>query len=190
MSRPHADRAGFSMIEMILVVVLVSIMTSIIAPMWRVSPARRVENMAHLMATQLELARNEALSERHVIRVDFDVAGNSYVAYADHDGDDTIGGVADEVAAFPAFGTRTLDRTVIFGRGAASAIPGDGGPGAVTLAGNQLLISDQGVPEPWGTMGTIYLTHQDDNTAVAAISVASSGSFKAWKWDEGASTWR
>lgn len=186
----HQARAGFSMIEMILVVVLVSLMTSIIAPLWRVSPDRRVESMAHLLATQLELARNEALAERHIVRVDFDVAGNSYVAYADHDGDGSIGAVAAEVAAFPGFGTRTLDRTVIFGRGGASAVPGDPGVGAVTLASNQLLLSDQGIPEPWGTMGTIYLTHQDDNTAVAAISVASSGSFKAWKWDEGASAWR
>ena len=88
------------------------------------------------------------------------------------------------------FGSRSLDQFVIFGRGGASAVPGDPTAGAVTLPSNQLLLSDQGVPDPWGTMGTIYLTHSDDNTAVAAISVASSGSFKAWKWDDGASTWR
>lgn len=186
----RVERDGFTLIELILVVVLISIMTSIVAPMWRVSPARRVENMAHLLATEMELARNQALSERRIVRIDFDVAGGSYVAYADHDGDDSIGAVAAEIAAFPAFGSKTLDQFVIFGRGGASAVPGDAGLGAVTLASNQLLLSDQGVPDPWGTMGTIYLTHSDDNSAVAAISVASSGSFKAWKWDAGASTWR
>ncbi|MEM7417449.1 MAG: GspH/FimT family pseudopilin [Gemmatimonadota bacterium] len=184
------ERGGFTLIELILVVVLISIMTSIVAPMWRVSPARRVENMAHLLATQLELARNEALSERAMIRVDFDVTGDAYVAYVDHDGNDSIAASAPEIAAFPAFGSRTLERFVEFGRGSASAVPGDATAGAVTLPSNQLLLSDQGVPEPWGTMGTIYLTHSEDNSAVAAISVASSGSFKAWKWDAGSSTWR
>lgn len=184
------QEGGFSLIELILVVVLISVMASIVTPLWRVSPARRVENMAHLLATQLELARNEALSEREMIRVDFDVAGGTYVAYVDHDGNGAIAASAAEIAAFPAFGSRELDRFVVFGRGSASAVPGDATSGAVTLPSNQLVLSDQGVPEPWGTMGTIYLTHSEDSRAVAAISVASSGSFKAWKWDAGASEWR
>lgn len=184
------NQRGFTLIEIILVVALISIMTSIIAPMWRLSPAQRVENVAYALASELELARSEALADRRLIRIVFDVGADTYVAFEDHDEDGTIGGTADEVAAFPAFGRRTLDGQVTFGRGSASAVPGDGTSGAVTLPSNQLDLSDQGVPTPWGTMGTIYLTHATDNSAVAAISVASSGSFKAWRWYPGDGEWR
>jgi type II secretion system protein H len=184
------DKGGFTLIEMILVVVLVSIMTSIIAPMWRLSPAQRVENAAYTIATELELARSEALSARRLVRVVFDVGAGTYAAFEDHDEDGTIGGTADELAAFPAFGLRTLHSQVTFGRGSASAVPGDAGVGAVTLASNQLDLSVQGVPTPWGTMGTIYLVSSLDSDAVSAISVASSGSFKAWRWYPDEGEWR
>ena len=71
-----------------------------------------------------------------------------------------------------------------------AAVPGDAGVGAVTLPSNQLELSVQGVPTPWGTMGTIYLVSPRDNDAVSAISVASSGSFKAWRWYPDDSEWR
>lgn len=187
---PCSERGGFTLIEMILVVTLVSIMTSIIAPMWRMSPAQRVENAAYAMATELELARSEALSERRLIRIVFDVSGGTYAAYEDHDENGTIAASAAELAAFPAFGTRTLPDRVSFGRGSAGAVPGDPGLGAVTLASNQLDLNVQGVPTPWGTMGTIYLVSPADNDAVSAISVASSGSFKAWRWYPDDSEWR
>lgn len=189
-ARLPAGRCGFTLIEIILVVALISIMTSIIAPMWRLSPAQRVENVAYSLASELELARSQALGDRRLVRIVFNVGTGTYAAFEDHDGDGAIGGTADEVAAFPAFGRRTLDSQVTFGRGSAGAVPGDPGTGAVTLASNQLDLSDQGVPTPWGTMGTIYLVHATDNSAVAAISVASSGSFKAWRWYPDDGEWR
>ena len=184
-----AHSAGFTLIELILVLTLVSVMASIIAPVLRITPAREVQNAAALLATQLELARTEALAERRMVRVDFNVGGGTFVAYADHDGNDSISAVAAETAAFPAFGTRTLPDLLAFGRGSASALPGDPGVGAVTLPSNQLLLSDQGLPEPWGTMGTIYITHSRESSAVAAVFVSSAGSFKAWRWDSDAGAW-
>ena len=60
----------------------------------------------------------------------------------------------------------------------------------MTLTDNELNLTVQGVPEPWGTMGTVYLVHRDDKDAVAAISIASSGSFKAWRWWPHEVEWR
>lgn len=182
--------AGFSLIELVVVVSIILVLTSIIGPTFRVSPTRRVENMAHLIVAHLELARTRSLGNRQFVRVDFDVSGGSYVAYADHDDDDAITAIAAEIQAFPEFGRRTLDDLVIFGRGSASALPGDSGSGEVTFANDRFLLDNQGIPTPWGTMGTIYLTHSRDNSAVAAIAVASSGSFKAWRWWPGPGEWR
>ncbi len=182
--------AGFTLIEMVVVVTIMLVMTAIIGPTFMMSPTRRVENMAHLIVAHLELARTEALGSRRLVRVDFDVSGGTYTAYADHDDDDAVTAIAAEVLAFQEFGTRTLDDLVIFGRGSASAVPGDSGSGEVTMANDRVSLDNQGVPTPWGTMGTIYLTHSRDNSAVAAISVASSGSFKAWRWWPDDGEWR
>jgi type II secretory pathway pseudopilin PulG len=181
---------GFSLIELVIVVSLVLIVGSMVASTFRISPIRRVENMAHQLAAHLELARTDALNNRHKGRVVFDSTGSSYTAYVDHDDDDSITEVAAEAIAFQAFGTRRLQDLVIFGRGAAAKIPGDAGDGGITLTSDELNLSEQGFPEPWGTMGTIYLVHERDNTAVAAISVASSGSFKAWRWWPDPGEWR
>lgn len=191
MSRLRGEgRAGFTIIELLVVVTLIAAMTSIIAPTFRMSESRQVENMAHLIVAHLELARTEALGNRQLVRVDFDTSAQSYTAYSDHDEDDAIGAVAAERAAFPEFGIRNLEDLVVFGRGSASAVPGDAGTGSITLANNRVLLDAQGLPSPWGTMGTIYLVHSRDNAAVSAISVSSSGAFKAWRWVAGAGEWR
>jgi prepilin-type N-terminal cleavage/methylation domain-containing protein len=182
--------AGFTLIELVLVVTIILVMTSIIGPTFRVTPTRQVENMAQLIVAHLELARTEALGNREMIRVDFDLVARTYTAYADDDGDGAVTGAAAEIAAFPEFGTRTLDDLVTFGRGTSTALPGDTGSGEVTFANDRFTLDNQGIPTPWGTMGTIYLTHARDASAVAAISVASSGSFKAWRWWPDAGEWR
>lgn len=185
-----SPRAGFTIIELVLVVSIILIMTSIIGPTFRITPTREVENTAHLLVSQLEMARTEALGERHVVKVSFDVINRQYTAYADDDGDDVIAGTSGEIQEFAEFGVRTLPDLVAFGRGTASALPGDGGAGEVTLAGEELTLDREGLPTPWGTMGTIYITHSRDADAVAAVAVASSGAFKAWRWFPEAGEWR
>jgi hypothetical protein len=123
-------------------------------------------------------------------KIIFDETEGTYTAYVDHDRDGNITEIWDEVTAFPAFGERDLEMFIEFGQGNASTIPGDPSLDAVTITINTLDLSTQGVPEPWGTMGTVYLVHRDDKDAVAAISIASSGSFKAWRWSPGGSEWR
>lgn len=184
------DRGGFSIIELVMVMTMILVLTSIVAPAFRVSPTRRVQNVAHQMVAHLELARTEALGRRLAIQVQFDTVNAQYKAYIDHDDNDAIAGVAAELTAFPDFGTRDLGDLVVFGRGSATVIPGDAGTDGVTLPGANLDIDTEGIPVPWGTMGTIYLVHARDNTAVSAVSVASSGAFKAWRWMPDAGEWR
>jgi prepilin-type N-terminal cleavage/methylation domain-containing protein len=183
--------AGFTLIEILMVVTILLVLTSIIAPTFRMSESRQVENMAHLVVAHLELARTEALGSRRLVRVDFDVAARTYTAYADHDDDGTIGAVAAEIGAFPDFGTRTLEDLLVFGRGSSTTdAPGAAGSGEVSFASDRFSLDNQGIPTPWGTMGAIYITHQRDANAVAAVTVASSGSFKAWRWWPVPGEWR
>lgn len=188
--RSPPGAGGFTLIELVVAMAVSGILVTIVAPRLRVSPIRRVESMAHQMAAHLETARSNALGKRMMTQVVFDVSGGTYTAYVDHDRDGNISRSSDERLAFQAFGQRDLEMFVVYGRGNASAIPGDPSLEAVTLTGARLDLSVQGVPDPWGTMGTVYLVHEDDPNAVAAISIASSGSFKAWRWWPAEQEWR
>jgi type II secretory pathway pseudopilin PulG len=186
--RSPRGASGFTIIELVIVMSMMIILVGIVAPRMRVSPTRRIQGMAQQMTGHLELARTRALGQRQLIRVVFDETKRTYTAYVDHDRDGDVqanNGSTDEIEAFFEFGERELEMFVDFGRGNASTIPGDDALDAVTLGSNTLDLSTQGVPEPWGTTGTVYLVHQDDPNAVAAISIAASGSFKAWRWFQG-----
>ena len=183
--RSPRGASGFTIVELVIVMSMMIILVGIVAPRMQVSPTRRIQGMAHQLAGHLELARTRALGQRQVTRVVFDETAGTYTAYVDHDRDGNITESDDEVSDFFEFGERELERFVEFGRGTASTIPGDPSLLAVTLTDNSLNLSVQGVPNPWGTMGTVYLVHEDDSDAVAAISIASSGSFKAWRWFQG-----
>ena len=181
---------GFTVVELVIVMAILVIMVGVVAPRLQVSPSRRVEGMAHQMAAHLEMARSNALGKRLMTQIVFDETARTYTAYVDHNRDGNVTQIDAEVSAFPEFGSRELERFVDFGQGNASPVPGDPSLDAVTLTSAQLDLSVQGVPEPWGTMGTVYLVHRDDADAVMAISIASSGSFKAWRWSPGGQEWR
>jgi prepilin-type N-terminal cleavage/methylation domain-containing protein len=181
---------GFTVVELVIVMAVLVIMVGIVAPRLQISASRRVEGMAHQIVAQLEMARSNALGKRLMTEVVFDESDRTYTAYVDYDRDGNIQNNDAEVAAFPEFAERELEMFVNFGRGNASPVPGDVSLDAVTLPDATLYLSVQGVPDPWGTMGTVYLVHRDDPDAVMAISIASSGSFKAWRWSPGGEEWR
>ena len=181
---------GFTVIELVIVMAILVIMVGIVAPKMQVSNLRRVEGMAHQLAAELEMARSNALGKRFMTQIVFDDKDRTYTAYVDDDRDGDIKQQKQEIDAWPEFGERELEMYVNFGQGNASPVPGDPSLDPVTLTDATLSLSVQGVPEPWGTMGTVYLVHRDDPDAVMAISVASSGSFKVWRWSSGGSEWR
>ena len=188
--RPLQGKRGFTIVELVVVLALLFAVAAIMAPSLRVSATRRVEGMADQIVSHLELARSHALGNRQITRVVFDESAETYAAYVDDDRDGSISETAAEALALQGFGVRDIEDFVEFGRGNASSVPGDPSLQPVTLTDNELNLSVQGVPEPWGTMGTVYLVHRDDVNAVAAISIGSSGSFKAWRWWPGEGEWR
>ena len=178
---PDVER-GFTLVELLMVVVIMAAMFAFTAPMLRISPQRRVQSAARQMASDLELTRTRAMATKAVARLAFDQGAGTYIGYLDHDADGTITQIAAETQALGGFGQRALNANVVFGRGNAGAAPGDTMPGAITFPGSRIEFDSRGVTQPFGTRGTIYLTHANDADAVTAVSISGSASFKVWIW--------
>ncbi len=115
----------------------------------------------------------------------FDVSGATYAGYLDDDRDGAFNQSAAETQALNAFGAVTLPPDVKFGRGSVGPVPGDVGSGAVTFTNTQVEFDTRGITQPFGTRGAVYFVHKDDDTAVSAVSVSGSASFKLWVYRGG-----
>lgn len=177
-----ARRHGTSLIEMLVVLVVLGILTSVAAPMMRPSPHGTVEQNARLLAQDLDHARSKAYAARTSVRV---VVGDTlWSTYLDQDRDSVIAEVASELTAFGPMNTRVLEQEVMFGRGAAPRVPADS---VVTwLPGTRRLqFGTRGTTEPFGSSWFLYLTYDSDNTAVSAVEINSAANVRVWRWVEG-----
>ena len=178
-------RKGFTLIEMLIAITLVSVMMAIAIPFMKVSTTRRVRTQASQLSRDLELARTRALSTRSNVRLVFDESGKNYIGYMDDDRDGKILEKPEETLALRGFGRRDLSPDVSYGRGSAGAVPGDTGSGGITFLASEVEFNGRGVTIPFGTRGAVYFTHRDDPEAVAAVTVTGSGTVKLWVYRGG-----
>ena len=115
----------------------------------------------------------------------FDPAAQRYIGYLDHDRDSVIDQTTVESKALQGMGMRDLPRGVRFGVGSGGTVPGELGSPPITFTGNKLEFGPNGITDPFGTRGTLYLVHRDDPSAAAAVTITGSGSFKAWQYRAG-----
>ena len=181
-------RSGFTLIEMVLVMVLVGILTAMVLPRLRPSASQTVHSSATQLAYDLELARTRAISTGHAVRVTFDVPSSAYVGYLDTDGDGVITQTNAERDSLHGSPPRTLVASVGFGHGAAPSLPGDSTGTAITLPSGRLDLDGRGLPTPAGTHGVVYMLSRVDTRAAAAVVVSGAGAFRvrtflngAWK---------
>jgi hypothetical protein len=80
-----------------------------------------------------------------------------------------------------------LPKKVQFGCGSAGS-----GPLSYSCSGDPILITDdkanfdtRGMLMPLGTTGVIYLVHEEDPEAVAAITLSGGGAFRYWRYRDG-----
>ena len=180
------ERSGFSLIEMLVVICVVSICMAIVAPKFRVGTVQRVNLAADQLVNDLEQVRTRAITARGNTRVVITTATNRYTPYLDDNGDGVINQVATETAALRGLQTRILTDNVIFGRGAAPQLAGFPGSGATTFTGNAVDFDTRGVTTPFGARGVIYFTSSLDNNAVAAVTVTPGGGIRRWVYRGGA----
>ncbi|HKS07033.1 MAG TPA: prepilin-type N-terminal cleavage/methylation domain-containing protein [Gemmatimonadaceae bacterium] len=177
-------RSGFTLIELITVMAVMAAMMAIVAPKLRVTAKTKARIAARQLMIDLEQVRNRSLSQKKKVRIAFNTVANSYTAYADHNSDGVITESATERSALNAFGVRTLESGIVFGRGNATAgIPSEAGVGAVTYAGAAADFDTRGIPTPVGTTGTVYVTTTSDPSAVYAVSMTAAGSYRFWSFN-------
>jgi type II secretory pathway pseudopilin PulG len=184
-ARSRSRRAGASLVEMLVVIVLVGICLKIAVPRVRVSQATRVRAVADQLVRDLEVARSRALATRSLTRVAVNTVAGTYVGYLDNDRDGVLAQTAVETAALEAYRSRTIDSDVRFGRGAAPDLPGFAGAGSITLPNSRVDFDSRGLTAPLGTKGVIYLWSATDPSAIAAVSVSGAAAIRTWVYHGG-----
>lgn len=185
-SSSSVARRGFTLIEMLVVVVMIGVMLRIVVPKFRVSTFTKSRQAADQLVRDLETARSRALATRSTVRIAFNVAARSYTGYLDANRDGVLGQTAAETTALSVFRTRTLDTGVKLGRSATPDLPGYGGAGATTLPGTRIDFDSRGLSTPLGTKGVIYIVSTVDTMAVTAVSISGGGNIQAWVFQGGA----
>lgn len=178
----RALRHGFTMIELLMVVMVSGIMMAVVVPRFRISPETEVQLAGMQLAQDIDLARTRALTTRSMVRVSFGPTVRNYTGYLDDDANGTIAGTIGERNALRGFATRTLPTRVNYGRGTASGAPNSFGSGVITFSGNEINFDSRGLATPMGTGGTIYLAHDEVKSAVVAVVVSPAGAVRLWTW--------
>lgn len=169
--------------EMMVVLALVGLMTAMVAPRLRVSSRQRVRAAAYQLQQDLDLVRTRALTTRRATRLVFDVTHGSYDGYLADRGSTTFAQSAAEQDSLAALRHRSLPDGVSFGRSSAPDLPGFAGSGDVTLPDSRADFDSRGMVQPFGTRGVIYLTHDDDPGAVAAVALTPGAAIRVYVYN-------
>ena len=109
------DRGGFSLVELLTVVVIMGMLVSLALPRSSIA-SYQANSGARVVATALSYAQRLAISRQADVRVAFDMPNNRLRLHEDRNNDNTID--ADERVVFT-----NLPDGVTFGRGSATARP-------------------------------------------------------------------
>jgi len=183
-------RKGFTLIEMMVVLVMVAMMLSIVVPIMHSSPSQNVRAAAKQLGRDLEQARTRALASKSSLEIVFNTSGNSYTGYLDTDRNGLFNeNTAEMQAAAGGFPVK-LPGGISFNRGTASRVPGDTtSSSAVSFTNNRLTFATNGITTPFGTAGTIYLASTLNTGIVAAVTVSGAGSLRVWLY-QGGGNWQ
>ena len=111
--RRLSERSGFSMIELLSVIVIIGLLTAIALPRSGLA-SYRANSGAQVVSTALSYAQRQAISRQADTRVGFDVVNNRMRLHEDRNNDNLID--ADERVTFA-----NLPEGLTFGRGTAAA---------------------------------------------------------------------
>lgn len=78
MSKPHAHRAGYTLIEVLIVVAILGIVSAIVVPNMLTAGTLGVQAAARIIVADILFAQNEAIAQQQVRKVVFDPDNDSY----------------------------------------------------------------------------------------------------------------
>jgi prepilin-type N-terminal cleavage/methylation domain-containing protein len=180
----HARR-GFTMVEMVIVIVILGILTAVGVTRLRETPRQAADGAARRVVQDIELARTRAYASRTAVRLVVD--DTSYRFFLDADRDSAFTESAAERDAYGSGAERLLDPRLRFGRGTLPAVPGDT---TTFVPGTPLRFrfDRRGIPEPFGATFTLYVGHTADARSASALTVTAAGNVRLWTFTGGA--WR
>lgn len=186
------DNSGFTLIEVMIVIVIIAIMAAIGVPtISSLMPNMHLKDEARVLYTNLQQARIQSVKNNRLTAISFDTVNNNYTVCDNWD--DTLAPPACAGA------TRTVQFvTVVTNKDYKSGV--GYGHGSATLQVDNVtalpLATDDDVsynysvadpnvvvftPQGMGNPGYVYLDHVD-NTTTYAVGNSSSGMIKLLKW--------
>lgn len=117
-------RAGFTIIELLIVMVIFGVMVAFAAP--KIDPSRyRVNSSVQVLGTTMLTVQRQAITQQHNIIVRFDTAEHRLRIHEDRDNDGVVDTGEHERSV-------QLGEGVVFGRGTAPAMAMGSGPVVIT----------------------------------------------------------
>ncbi|KPK65411.1 MAG: hypothetical protein AMS21_04780 [Gemmatimonas sp. SG8_38_2] len=190
-------RRGFTLIEMIVVMLMLAVVASVALPRAvKSSPELQVDLAARALARDLEQLRMRAIAAKRNMRVVFDESENFYTAFMDltpersgsfshTDEEVRESGLLTRGSSEGVPGVR-LRKNVEYGSGSASVGPqAFAADGPVNLENDRVEFDARGMVIPAGSSGVIYLVHSDEPAAVAAVTISGASAFHTWRYRGG-----
>jgi prepilin-type N-terminal cleavage/methylation domain-containing protein len=184
--RQLAGRSGFSMIELLSVIVIIGLLTAIALPRSGLA-SYRANSGAQVVSTALSYAQRQAISRQADTRVAFDVANNRMRIHEDRNNDNIID--ANERVTFA-----NLPEGLTFGRGTAATRAMGGEVVTFTRAQGILPVltfhRDGTASEDGGVYITTIAGLAVDRTAdVRAVEISRATGRTTW-FSYGTGTWK
>jgi prepilin-type N-terminal cleavage/methylation domain-containing protein len=191
------DRRGYTLIEMMVIMVMLAVVVAVAVPRGlKSSPQLQVDLAARGLTRDLEKVRMRAIAAKRRVRFSFLEGEVFYTAYMDiSPGRTGVIESTDEEVHESRLVTRgsnggvpgvALPKGVVFGFGEATAGPlGGVASDPITLENDWVEFDSRGMVVPAGSGGVIFLAHEDDPSAVAAVSISGAGAFRAWRYRGG-----
>jgi prepilin-type N-terminal cleavage/methylation domain-containing protein len=197
------NRTGFTIIEMVIVMLLAGVMAAVVLPRaMRTTPQQEVQRTARQLMRDLESARMRAIAAKRVVRMSFYNSEDFYAAFQDTT-PELSGIIAETESASRAarFLSRAsnagipgveLPANVTFGCGTATLGPlGTPPSDPIDFQDDRIEFDARGMVRPVGGVrkgGTIFITHREDPSVISAVTVSGSGAVRTWHYQSG--KWR